>query len=58
MHDKRLRISVRRNLYWCLGCKVGYWPCLRGPFVQVTVGPFRIDAWYGLPSNKPAGKAT
>lgn len=29
---------------------VGYWPCLRAPFVQVAVGKHLFELWYGLPS--------
>lgn len=32
------------------GVKVGYWPCLRGPFVQVTIWTRNYQIWYGLPS--------
>lgn len=33
-----------------LGLKVGYWPCLRAPFVSLCVGSRIIDLWWGLPS--------
>lgn len=36
-----------------LGVRVGYWPCLRGPFVVLDLGTHRIDIWWGLPSYKP-----
>jgi hypothetical protein len=31
---------------------VGYWPCLRGPFLQVAFGKHIFELWYGLPSYK------
>ncbi len=33
-----------------LGAKVGYWPCLRGPFISIQLGFRRLDFWCGLPS--------
>jgi hypothetical protein len=35
-----------------LGVKVGYWPCLRAPFLQVCVYRWRVDVWHGLPSKQ------
>ena len=35
-----------------LGVRVGYWPCLRAPFVQVAFGHFMYELWYGEPSYK------
>jgi hypothetical protein len=29
---------------------VGYWPCLRAPFIQLALGKHKFDFWYGLPS--------
>ena len=34
------------------GVKLGYWPCLKAPFVEVAFGRRRYDLWYGLPSYK------
>jgi hypothetical protein len=33
-----------------LGLRLGYWPCLRAPYVSVEVGSHRWDLWWGLPS--------
>lgn len=33
------------------GLSVGYWPCLRAPFVQLSLGSRHFELWYGLPSN-------
>jgi hypothetical protein len=32
------------------GLRIGYWPCLRAPYVQLAFHRWRIEAWYGLPS--------
>lgn len=34
------------------GARLGYWPCLRAPFVQVSIGSHIFEAWFGLPSYK------
>lgn len=33
-----------------LGIKVGYWPCLKAPFVSLCVSNRIIDLWWGEPS--------
>lgn len=33
-----------------IGLRVGYWPCLRAPYVQVVFACWRIEIWFGLPS--------
>ena len=35
-----------------LGVCVGYWPCLRAPFLQVGLGRVTLDIWFGMPSYK------
>lgn len=35
-----------------LGVTVGYWPCVSGIFVQLYVGFWVHDFWYGLESYK------
>ena len=57
LHMSTTRPSPEGKLAFELGAKVGYWPCLKGPFVSVSVGWRRVDLWYGLPSYWPAGKA-
>jgi len=32
------------------GLRVGFWPCLKAPFVTVTFWRWRFDMWLGLPS--------
>lgn len=35
-----------------LGVKLGYWPCLRAPYLQLALGWWALDIWYGEPSYK------
>ena len=52
----RLRAMVRKSTRgepgYALGygLRVGYWPCLRAPYVQVALHHWRVEVWYGLPS--------
>ena len=32
---------------WGLGFRVGYWPCVEGPFFQLGFGFKRISVWWG-----------
>lgn len=34
------------------GVRVGYWPCLRAPYVQLAFGSRRYALWYGDPSYR------
>jgi hypothetical protein len=34
------------------GFRVGIWPCLRAPFLQLSLGLWHVDAWIGYPSLK------
>lgn len=34
------------------GLRVGYWPCLKGPFIALAAGPVSLDVWYGLPASQ------
>lgn len=34
------------------GQRIGYWPCLRGPFFTVSFLFWRVHLWYGLPSKE------
>jgi cytochrome c biogenesis protein CcdA len=29
---------------------IGWWPCLRAPFIQITFGIHQLETWYGPPS--------
>jgi len=56
---KRLRFQVNHTALSptgapavALGLRVGYWPCLGGPFVQLALATRRYDLWYGRPSYR------
>jgi hypothetical protein len=34
------------------GIRLGYWPCLRAPYVQFAFAIWRLDVWHGLPSYR------
>lgn len=34
------------------GVRIGYWPCLLAPYLQLTVLFWQIDLWHGTPSYK------
>jgi hypothetical protein len=48
----RPRVQVTDRGYFALGFKLGYWPCLSAPFVQLVVLRWRIDFWIGRPSYR------
>lgn len=39
------------------GLQVGWWPCLRGPFISLAVNRRRYEVWFGLPSYLPKENA-
>lgn len=51
------RPSPEGKLAFEFGVKLGYWPCLKGPFVSVALGYRRVDAWIGLPPFWQEGQA-
>lgn len=58
---KRFRFSVRPSRTredgvrsFRVGLTAGWWPCLRGPFVQFYVGFWVLDFWHGTPSYTKA----
>lgn len=32
---------------WGIGGRIGYWPCVQGPFIQFGIGFRRISVWWG-----------
>lgn len=32
------------------GLRVGYWPCLQAPFIELAFHKKRYEVWYGLRS--------
>jgi hypothetical protein len=54
---KRVRLEVVRTPQSIdgrhavgVGARLGFWPCLGGPYVQVSLGTRRYELWYGRPS--------
>ena len=41
----KLRSLKKVGEVWSLGLRVGYWPCIPGPFVQVNVGRWYRSFW-------------
>lgn len=39
------------------GLQVGWWPCLRGPFISLAFNRRRYEVWFGLPSYLPKENA-
>lgn len=35
-----------------IGARIGYWPCLKAPFIQVSLALWHIELWVGYPSLK------
>ena len=35
------------------GLRLGYWPCLKAPYIQVAFHRWRFELWFGLPSYLP-----
>lgn len=33
-----------------IGACFGYWPCLKAPYLQLSLGIYIVDLWYGAPS--------
>lgn len=57
---KRFRVCCRRlksapdgGRQYAVGLRVGYWPCVRGPYAQLALGPWSVSAWFGLPGETP-----
>lgn len=56
LYLSRTRQSPEGELALEFGLKIGYWPCLKGPFVSIAFGYRRLDLWYGLPSIWPGNQ--
>ncbi len=46
---KRVRTRYLRRDVISVGIRLGYWPCVGGPFAQLNVGRHYLSIWYGLP---------
>ena len=58
-NERRLRMMVRGTALALngkrsvsFGLRLGYWPCMRGPFITVSFFIWHLDVWYGLSSYK------
>lgn len=50
---RRSRQSPQQRHAQSIGLRIGYWPCLGGPFVAIDLGSHRWDIWYGRVSYQP-----
>ena len=39
------------------GFRIGYWPCLRAPYVQCTFLFWHFELWHGYASRQPIGQS-
>lgn len=46
------RRSQEGTVAWEFGPRIGWWPCLKGPFACCGIGPVTIGIWIGLPSYR------
>jgi hypothetical protein len=51
---RRSRMSADGDHVISIGVRLGYYPCLKAPFIQFTLWSWCIDFWYGLPSVRQA----
>lgn len=49
---KALRFLCKKKKYVAFGVRLGYWPCLQAPFLQVNFWTWRAEVWYGYESYK------
>lgn len=43
----RNKQSPTRRYAWAFGMRLGYWPCVRGPFVQLSFAIWVMSFWIG-----------
>ena len=53
--NKRSPEGVR---VFAIGVRVGYWPCLKAPFITLSLGVKHLDLWCGYPSYQDKHKST
>lgn len=51
-HVRRNKESPEHQPSIGFGLRLGWWPCLRGPYLQVAFLYWRLDMWHGLPSYR------
>lgn len=49
---RRSRVSATGKHAFSVGIRLGYWPCLKAPFVAIDLGTRRLEVWHGLRSYK------
>lgn len=59
----RLRHAIRSNKLspqgkpsLGYGLRMGYWPCLQAPYLQIAIHRWRVEVWRGLPSYRGGGR--
>lgn len=52
VQHRRSRVSATGKHAFSIGLRLGYWPCLGGPFVALDLGTHRLEAWYGRESYR------
>lgn len=50
IQHRRSKQSPQNRHAQSFGVRVGYWPCLKAPFVSLDIASHRWDIWHGLPS--------
>lgn len=57
--ERRFRFQIWHNrkspegkFALAFGMRIGYWPCLKAPFISIACGPVALDLWHGLPSYR------
>lgn len=43
----RFHTKTERREVYSFGIRMGYWPCVNGPFVQVSLGNYYRSVWFG-----------
>lgn len=58
MAPRRFHFNIRntakgvRSHTIAFGFRIGYWPCLVGPYFEVSFYRWHVALWYGLPSYR------
>ena len=53
---RRLKASPEGNPGFSIGLRLGYWPCLKAPYIQLSFLLWRLSLWFGLESYKKDSK--
>lgn len=48
----KLHFAKRRIKSTKIGIAVGYFPCLSAPYLQVAIGRYYLELWFGKDSYK------